>query len=220
MIPAAIAPENTSGFVLSAQSHHSLHDTSPTLVGRVQANEQMAWQRLVELYGPLIYAWGIRGGLPGEDAADITQEVFAAVARSIRRFDPEAQGRFRGWLWTITRNKIRDHHRRSQGEPEARGGDTALRYLADLPEVWHDDTSEATQHEVRALYHRAMNLIRTDFQPQTWEAFWLSVVEGKATDEIADRLGLSANQVRQAKSRVLRRLRAELGDGNGRNLRI
>jgi RNA polymerase sigma-70 factor (ECF subfamily) len=199
----------------SKSSDHSLHDTSPTLVGRVQANEQTAWQRLVDLYGPLIYSWGLRGGLASEDAADVTQEVFAAVARTIRRFDLAAKGRFRGWLWTITRNKIRDHHRRQAGEPEARGGDTALRQLAELPDEWNDDASEATRDDVRALYHRAMNLIRTDFQAQTWEAFWLSVVEGKSTAEIAGRLGLSANQVRQAKSRVLRRLRAELGDRIG-----
>ena len=186
--------------------------TSPTLVGRVQANEAAAWQRLVDLYGPLIYSWACRGGLASEDAADVMQEVFAAVAKAIRRFDPSARGRFRGWLWTITRNKLRDHHRRFAEEPNGRGGDTALRELAELPEEWDDDTSDATRHEVRSLYHRALDLIRNDFEPQTWQAFWLSVVEEQPTDEIARQLGLSANSVRQAKSRVLRRLRAELGD--------
>ena len=182
--------------------------TSPSLVGRVQSNEAAAWERLVELYGPLIYAWGCRGGLSSEDAADVMQEVFT----SIRRFDPTAPGRFRGWLWTITRNKIRDHHRRSHSQPEGRGGDTALRELAELPEQWDDGASDATKHEVCALYHRALEMVRTDFQPQTWQAFWLSVVEEKPTDDIATKLGISVHSVRQAKSRVLRRLRAELGD--------
>lgn len=193
-------------------SDASSYATSPTLVSRVQANEEAAWQRLVELYGPLIFSWACRGGLSGEDAADVMQEVFAAVARAIRRFDPAARGRFRGWLWTITRNKIRDHHRRIADEPEGRGGDTALRQLAELPEEWDDDASDATRLEVRSLFHRAMELIRNDFEQQTWQAFWLSVVEERPTDEIARQLGLSANSVRQAKSRVLRRLRAELGD--------
>ena len=190
----------------------SSYATSATLVARVQANQQAAWQRLVDLYGPLIYSWGCRSGLASEDAADVMQEVFAAVARAIGNFDPAAQGRFRGWLWTITRNKIRDHHRRLIAEPPGRGGDAALRQLAELPEQWDDDASDATRHEVRALYHRALDLIRNDFQPQTWQAFWLSVVEEQPTDVVARRLGLSANSVRQAKSRVLRRLRAELGD--------
>jgi len=157
-------------------SDESSARTSPTLVGQVQANESSAWQRLVDLYGPLIYAWACRGGLSNEDAADVMQEVFASVAKAIRRFDPAASGRFRGWLWTITRNKLRDHHRRISQEPEGRGGDTALRELAELPEEWDDDATDATRHEVRALYHRALELIRNDFEPQTWQAFWLSVV--------------------------------------------
>ncbi len=203
----------------SAKPHdESSHATSLTLVGRVQANEQAAWQRLVDLYGPLIFSWGCRGGLSSEDAADVMQEVFAAVTKAIGRFDAAASGRFRGWLWTISRNKIRDHHRRLTAEPEGRGGDTAMRALADLPadalpELWDDEASDATRHEVRMLYHRAMDLIRQDFQPQTWQAFWLCVVEEQPTDEVARELGLSANNVRQARSRVLRRLRAELGDG-------
>ncbi len=198
-------------------SDGSSHATSPTLVGRVQANDEAAWQRLVDLYGPLIFSWASRSGLAGEDAADVMQEVFAAVANAINRFDPVTRGRFRGWLFTITRNKIRDHHRRFAGEAEAKGGDTAFQVLAELPDEWDDNASDATQHDVRALYHRAMELIRNDFKPQTWQAFWLSVVEEQSTDDIAKQLGLSANSVRQAKSRVLRRLRAELGDGPSSN---
>jgi RNA polymerase sigma-70 factor, ECF subfamily len=186
--------------------------TSPTLLVRVQANDAVAWQRLVNLYGPLIYSWGRRSGLSDEDAADVMQEVFAAVSRGIRRFDIKASGRFRGWLWTITRNKVRDHHRRCVDEPVGQGGDTAMQKLVVWPEKWDDDASDATRHEVRALYHRAMELIQSDFQPQTWQAFWMSVVEERPTEEIAQQLGLTANSVRQAKSRVLRRLRAELGD--------
>lgn len=185
--------------------------TSMTLVARVQANEDLAWRRLVDLYGPLIYSWARRGGLSTEDAADLMQDVFAVVAKAIRRFDPKGRGRFRGWLWTITRNKIRDHYRRVE-QAAARGGDTALRQLSELPEEWSDDSSHATRNEVRSLYHRALELIRSDFQTQTWQAFWLSVVEERPTDQIAQQLGLSTNGVRQAKSRVLRRLRAELGD--------
>ena len=144
-------------------SDASSHATSPTLVGRVQANDEAAWQRLVDLYGPLIFSWGRRGGLANEDAADVLQEVLAAVARAIDGFDPAAPGRFRGWLWTITRNKIRDHHRRFADRAAGRGGDTAMRMLAELPEQWEDNASDVTRLEVRALYHRAMELIRNDF---------------------------------------------------------
>lgn len=182
-------------------------ETSPSLVDRVRAQEAQAWQRLVDLYGPLVFGWSCRAGLSHEDAADVMQEVFLSVSKAILRFDPRARGRFRGWLWTITRNKLRDHYRNA-APFDARGGDTANRLLgqfpeADFPEQWEDNSSDATRHEVQALYHRAMTLIQSDFEPQTWRAFWLSVVEEKSTEEIAGLLGLSANGVRQAKSRVL-----------------
>ncbi|TWT94618.1 RNA polymerase sigma factor [Stieleria varia] len=190
--------------------------TSASLVQRVRSNDANAWQRLVDLYGPLIFTWACRGGLSPEDAADVMQEVFASVARAIKRFDPAAEGRFRGWLWTITRNKIHDHFRRAspQGAQglNATGGDTALRMLNQLPEHWDDDSSAATRNDVLALYHRAMQLIRNDFESQTWQAFWMAVVEERTTDEIARSLGMSTNSVRQAKSRVLRRLKQELSD--------
>ncbi|MCG8649046.1 MAG: sigma-70 family RNA polymerase sigma factor [Pirellulales bacterium] len=190
----------------------SSYFTSLTLVARAQANDQAAWQRLVDLYGPLIFSWGCRGGLSAEDSADVMQEVFASVAKAIARFDPTAQGRFRGWLWTITRNKICDHHRRSADQPLGKGGDTALRRMTQLPEQWDDHQSEVTEDEIRSLCHRALELIRPDFQPHTFHAFWLCVIDGKPTDEVAAEVGLTSNGVRQAKSRVLRRLRAELSD--------
>jgi RNA polymerase sigma-70 factor (ECF subfamily) len=78
---------------LSSQSSDaSSHATSPTLVARVQANEQAAWQRLVDLYGPLIYSWACRGGLankPNREYCDdcgrnsATQQVQQAPSDSL-----------------------------------------------------------------------------------------------------------------------------------------
>src|SRR5437867_2680850 len=73
--------------------------TSLSLLARVRAHDQAAWERLVGLYGPLVYGWCLRAGLRKEDAADIGQEVFAAVARKIQSFRHDRQGdSFRGWL--------------------------------------------------------------------------------------------------------------------------
>lgn len=55
-------------------------------------------------------------------------------------------------------------------------------------------------------------MVRSEFEDRTWQAFWRVAVEGHATAEVAADLGITANAVRQAKSRVLRRLRQELGD--------
>lgn len=188
--------------------------TSSSWLSRMRQRDPQAWQRLTELYGPLVYHWGRRHGLSAEDASDLTQDVFSAVASAIDRFlhSPE-HGTFRGWLWTIARNKLRDHFRRAADREQADGGTAAFDRLALIPEVWSDESLDVTDpQELQRLFRRALDRVRSEFEERTWQAFWLSTVELQSTDEIGQRLGLSANSVRQAKSRVLRRLRRELGD--------
>ncbi len=73
----------------------------------MQARDPEAWRRLIAIYTPLIYGWCRQCGLQAEDAADIGQEVFSAVAGNREGFCGEGpNASFRGWLWTITRNNV------------------------------------------------------------------------------------------------------------------
>src|SRR5262245_64357028 len=104
-------------------------DASPSLgaslLERLRAGQPGAWERLARLYGETVYGWCRRAGVPEADAADVSQEVFAAVARHIDDFRRERPGdSFRGWLWTITRNKVRDHFRRRAEQARAAGETT------------------------------------------------------------------------------------------------
>jgi RNA polymerase sigma-70 factor (ECF subfamily) len=102
--------------------------TSASLLLRVKQREPEAWSRLSRVYGPLVYQWSRRCGLSAEDSSDIVQEVFGVLARRIDGFRRERpDDTFRGRLWTIARNKVRDHVRRSQDRPAADGGTTATR---------------------------------------------------------------------------------------------
>lgn len=169
-----------------------------------------AWGRLARLYTPLVYRWTRQCGLQANDAADVAQEVFASVARAIDRFrhdHPEAT--FRGWLWTITRNQVRLYFRRTQRLPDARGGSTANLLLAEQPDDDGPSEPEAFNAEV-ILVHRAVQLVRPDFQPHTWQAFWRVVVDGATAAEVGAELGMTPAAVRQAKFRVLCRLQDEL----------
>jgi len=191
--------------------------TSQSLLLRVKQHEPEAWSRLSRVYGPLVYQWSRRCGLSAEDSADIVQEVFAVLARRIDAFRRErADDTFRGWLWTIARNKVRDHLRRSQDRAVADGGTNAyqrLQQLADdAPEPWADDLERSVTE--RGVVARTLALIQAEFEPSTWRAFWISTVERKTAAEIAAQLGLTKHAVHQAKYRVLRRLREEM-DGLG-----
>jgi RNA polymerase sigma-70 factor (ECF subfamily) len=183
--------------------------TSLSLLDRVRNHDEEAWQRLVDLYGPLVRHWCVRAGLPPDEVHDVTQEVFLAVHRSLDQFVRQPGGSFRGWLRGITRHKLLDHRRRQGGEAAAAGGTEARRIIEDVPDP-EADADDAPQ--VSDLYQRALRLVRAEFEPRTWEAFWQSVVEGQPTALVAEGLGLSPVGVRVARSRVLGRLREELGD--------
>jgi RNA polymerase sigma-70 factor (ECF subfamily) len=187
---------------------------SPSLLVRLRANEPAAWERLTALFGPTVYGWCRRAGLRAEDAADVGQEVFRAVARTLARFHRERPGdTFRGWLWRIVQNKLRDHWRRQKAGPEAAGGTSAQQRLHDLPdEAAPSSTGPAADAESAALFRRGLDLIRTEFTDRTWQAFWEVAVDDRDPADVAARLGMTPGAVYIAKSRVLRRLREELSE--------
>jgi RNA polymerase sigma-70 factor (ECF subfamily) len=177
----------------------------------LQGQDADAWRHLVHLYGPVVYGWCKRQGLQATDAEDVSQEVFRTVLARIADFRRGRPGdTFRGWLWTITRNKLGDHLRRRAAQPQAAGGSEAHDRLQQLPT---DEASTTVGPEPAGdLYRRALELIRSEFEETTWQAFWRVVGEGRRPADVAAELGLSLNAVYLAKSRALRRLREALGD--------
>lgn len=184
--------------------------TSASLLHKVQARDPDAWNRLVRLYSPLVFHWCRKAGLNAEDAADVVQNVFLGVATRVSDFRREsATDSFRGWLRTICKYKIADHFRAAANRPEATGGSTAHQNLMQFA----DDTETTPTAEVAddrgRLLTAALEIVRNDFAPTTWEAFRLYAVQGKPAPEVATALGVSLDTVYQAKARVLRRLREE-----------
>jgi RNA polymerase sigma-70 factor (ECF subfamily) len=184
------------------------------LLDRAKARDPEAWRRLIDLYGPLIYHWCRQYQLSPEDRADIFQEVFQAVATHLPRFRKDRPGdTFRGWLLVITTNKVRDHFRKRGRQPQAAGGSDANRRLHDVPDSDTESTVSSAPAQEAGLFQRALELVRGDFAEATWQAFWRVAVEGQSPADVAADLKMSSvNAVYQAKARVLRRLREELGD--------
>lgn len=201
----------------SNNAHGSASATSASLLVRVLAEEPRAWERLLSLYAPLVWYWCRRSGLQEADWADILQEVFQSVARGLRHFRRGTDGSFRGWLRTITRHKICDFHRRRQQEPCGTGGSDAQRWYNQVPDpILPEEADEGEITAERQLVQRALELLRPEFAPHTWQAFWRTAVAGEAATEVAASLGMTAGAVRVAKCRVLHRLREELGEPLGR----
>jgi RNA polymerase sigma-70 factor, ECF subfamily len=186
--------------------------TPLSLLEQMQANDPAAWGRLIGLYRPLVLYWCGRGGVRPPDAEDVAQEVFAAAAASMGGFRRDQPGdTFRGWLRGVARNCVLLHFRRNKGRPNAEGGSDAWNALKAVADPL-TDSDAGEEAEVGQIYRRALEQVRHEFEAKTWEAFWLTAVEGRSPAALADELAMSPAAIRQAKSRVLRRLKAELGD--------
>ncbi|MCA9119648.1 MAG: sigma-70 family RNA polymerase sigma factor [Planctomycetaceae bacterium] len=191
----------------------SSSSTSPSLIERARDHEPEAWQRLTQIYTPLVYAWVRQAGLQSTDAADVGQEVFRTVSQRIVDFQQDYGAGFRGWLWGITRNKLRELARRQANSPQAQGGTVGHQQLQSLADVPEEESGDLKMVEPRSrLMHRALEIIQAEFEPPTWQAFWRSAVDDQRTAEIAADLQMTSKAVRQAKYRVMRRLRLELDD--------
>ncbi|QDU35983.1 ECF RNA polymerase sigma factor RpoE [Maioricimonas rarisocia] len=183
-----------------------MDSTSVSLLRRLrEPDRDAAWERFVELYAPLIYHWGTRQGLSQTDAADLVQDVLATLVRKLPEFQYDPTKRFRGWLRTITVNRANDLLRRNAVRPHSGQPTDLLKVAAE------NDSDLFEESQYRAyLVGRMRQLIESEFEPQTWQACWKSVTEDRTAAEIGRELGISANAVRVAKCRVLRRLREEL----------
>ena len=195
-----------------ADPGNPIRDTPLSLLDRLRANDAAGWQRFVALYAPLVRFWCAHGGLHGPDAEDVAQEVFAAVAAGLSGFRRVGPGdTFRGWLRGIARNQVLMHYRRNQGRARAEGGSDAWAQLQEVADPLAEPVA-GEEAEMSALYRRALEQVRCEFPEHVWQAFWLTAVEDRAPAALAAELHMTVNHIRQAKSRVLRRLREEIGE--------
>ena len=147
--------------------------TRASLLLRIRdSRDTLAWIEFAGIYGPLVYAFGRKHGLQDADAADLTQEVFRAVARAVGQFQYDTdRGGFRRWLFTVTRNELRDAVARAKRSP-AGSGDTGVRQrIEQQPDPIDDDALWEEEYERRRLDWAAQR-VSGKVQGSTWQAFW------------------------------------------------
>lgn len=187
-----------------------MQETSYSLLERIQAHaDREAWERLVEIYTPLLHSWLRRYQVfSAADADDLTQDVLLVVSQDLAKFRPLQQsGAFRGWLRAILVNRVRHFWRRRQHRPSAVGGSDCLDQLEQL----EDGTSAMSklwdvEHD-RHVMQRLLDLVQVRFAAATWQAFCRQVLDEVPAESVARELGLSLPSVYAAKSRVLKALR-------------
>ena len=174
--------------------------------------DNQAWTAFVRLYGPVIYGFARKRGLQDADAADLMQEVMRSVARNVEKLDYDPnRGTFRGWLYTVTRNKIYNFLSAQKNRARAVGDSANHERLEALPDRVDTEADADWDREYqRRMSARAMERVKDEFQSNTWQAFWGTAVEGRPAAEVGAELEMTPGAVYVAKSRVLARLRTEV----------
>lgn len=205
---------------MNFQNHATPGDELPSLstslLVRIQQMRPDAWARLVDVFSPIVYRWARKAGLNGADSADVVQDVFIAVARNIGKFERQKQSAsFRSWLATITRNRVKDCFKKRQHHPGGQGGTEALDQFHNVPDQYSMSDQELENSISlaaldRRLPIRMLEIVRSECDPKTWQAFWLTTVENVSAADVAERLEMPVGNVYQAKSRILARLRRRM----------
>jgi RNA polymerase sigma factor (sigma-70 family) len=180
--------------------------THGSLLLRVRnPRDEEGWRAFYDIYSPLILRYAQTRGLRPPDAEEVLQECMTALARTMRTFEysPE-KGKFKSWLRSMVNNQVMNLHRRRR---ERQAGEEQLAILPDdhtsVSAVW-----DRTWRVQRLSY--CLEDVRAEVAPKTYEAFCRYVLDEWPVSRVAEELGITANDVYLAKSRITRRLKDKM----------
>lgn len=177
--------------------------THVTLLRGLQAGDgSQAWSEFLHRYGTLIRSVAIRHGLQGADTDDVVQDVLIGLSKALTKFDYDpARARFRTFLQRIVQRAVFQRFRQNKSANRIEDVEITAAAEQHADEIWEADWRQ---------YHvaRAMHAIEVEFSAQDRAIFAAYVGEGRSASETAEALGVSMDQVYQAKSRILARLSA------------
>ena len=182
--------------------------TRGSLLLRLQADgaeRELSWHEFYETYAPIISGFARRAGCAASDVDDIVHDVMAGFFKASERFnyDPEF-GRFRGYLKTATVNALRNRFRKNRGRGTF-DQNLLEQQPAQVDALW-------SQEWLGQLIIRAIESVRmhTSIEPTSWEAFELYGRRNVPIVEVSDRLEMSPQAIRKAKSRISQLIRDEI----------
>lgn len=181
-------------------------ETRSSLLIRVRDTaDTESWREFVTLYEPLLLGYVRRQGLAESDAADVVQEIFIALLRAMPQFELDRErGRFRTWLWQVTRHALANWARRQHRATAAE--ESWRQQVASEPADAEPELEFLQAHRQRVLEY-VLEQIQGQAQDKTWACFEQHVLLGRPSAKVGAELGLTANAVNVNASRVLARVR-------------
>jgi RNA polymerase sigma-70 factor (ECF subfamily) len=189
-------------------------ETRPSLILRLKGERnELAWMEFVSTYESFLRELVGRQGVAERDLLDVTQQLLAAIARSVEGWrDDGSPASFRRWLHRVARNvviKFLARERRQIGG--GRGGTDFLELLEHIPEQPSEEQLHGYKHE---LVLWSAHQVKGEFHETSWKAFWETVVAGRAVGDVARELGVTRGSIYMSRSRIMARIRIKIREVN------
>ncbi len=183
-------------------------ETKVSLIQRLaDRNDTDAWAYFETHYQQPVYRFARSHGLQPDDAMDVVQEVLIAVHKAAAIWKPSGRtGSFRAWLAEsarrVTLQIIRQRSRIGRGI----GGSGFANAFGDLA----GEPIENPDDNRRWVFYCASAIVQKEVTAQHWMAFWLTAIEGKPAEDVAEKLAMKSGTVYSIKCRVLAKIKSAI----------
>ncbi|WP_140938526.1 RNA polymerase sigma factor [Sphingobacterium lumbrici] len=172
------------------------------MIQAINDADPIAFKKLFDTYWKKVYRIALQKLPREEDASDITQDVFYIIWKN--RGYWHVKNNIEGYLVSMVRHKIYDFYAKRDRLP-------IFVPLDKQEEYWDHSFQEGEQDDFTA----ENQLVKKELEAmpdKMREVFMLSRFENLSAQQIADKLGISVQTVRNQISSALKRFKARFGD--------
>lgn len=177
-------------------------DSDGGLLDRLARGDTAALESLYDRHGGYVYAVAVRVLGQGEEAEEVTQDVFWQLWKKKLLYDP-ARGRFSTWLFAVTRNRCIDRLRRQKRRPV-----TEPLSLEQQPLAASSPEESAYHGERRGLLLEALAALPPPQRQALELCFFRGLTHQEAASQLGEPLGTLKSRIKLGLAKVRERLRA------------
>jgi len=180
--------------------------TTTQILDDLSSENEQVWNEFNSYFYPVIFNFARKTGFSDTDAEDITQQSLLRFLKAFREGKYiKDKGRLKSWLWGIAHNVMLDYRRHLPKERLVKGKTEETSFWDSL----EDEHSQMTWNcEWRKMVlSKCLEQIASQVDPKVLRTFELYAFFGRPAEEVAQTLGITANAVYIAKTRVVAKLR-------------